>query len=250
LKRREFIKGAAAAAASAVLAGGGSALAMGEKSAFAAASLKYDGRWNLRPSALRRLMFEVGRRTAIAAAFEPGEASLMSPALFDFPFLHWSGDSAFPQFSEADVMRLRRYAGAGGTVLVDGSQETGGEFIRDVGRELSRAFPSQPAADLPEDHTVYKSFYMLRGAPGRLQRGDRLTAVVMDGRAAVIISPNDMGGAWARDSLGNWEFMVEGGDARRELAFRMGINIVMYAMCVDYKDDHVHIPFILKRRKR
>ena len=34
-----------------------------------------------------------------------------------------------------------------------------------------------------------------------------------------------------------------------EMAARWGINIVMYAMCLDYKADQVHIPFILKRRQ-
>ena len=43
--------------------------------------------------------------------------------------------------------------------------------------------------------------------------------------------------------------MVPGGSPQRELSFRMGINLVMYALCVNYKADQVHIPFILKRRK-
>ena len=35
----------------------------------------------------------------------------------------------------------------------------------------------------------------------------------------------------------------------RELAFRLGVNLVMYAMCLDYKDDAVHIKSILKKRQ-
>ena len=34
-----------------------------------------------------------------------------------------------------------------------------------------------------------------------------------------------------------------------ETAVRWGINAVMYALCLDYKSDQVHIPFILKRRR-
>ena len=40
-----------------------------------------------------------------------------------------------------------------------------------------------------------------------------------------------------------------GGENQREMAFRLGINLVMYALCVNYKADQVHVPFILKRRK-
>ena len=30
---------------------------------------------------------------------------------------------------------------------------------------------------------------------------------------------------------------------------RLGVNIAMYALCLDYKEDQVHIPFIMKRRR-
>ena len=40
-----------------------------------------------------------------------------------------------------------------------------------------------------------------------------------------------------------------GGDTVREMTFRLGINVLMYALCLDYKEDQVHIPFILKRRQ-
>jgi hypothetical protein len=33
------------------------------------------------------------------------------------------------------------------------------------------------------------------------------------------------------------------------MSLRLGLNIVMYALCLDYKEDQVHVPFILKRRK-
>jgi hypothetical protein len=27
------------------------------------------------------------------------------------------------------------------------------------------------------------------------------------------------------------------------------VNLAMYALCLDYKEDQVHIPFIMKRRR-
>ena len=35
----------------------------------------------------------------------------------------------------------------------------------------------------------------------------------------------------------------------REYALRVGVNAFMYTLCLDYKQDQVHIPFILKRRR-
>ena len=36
--------------------------------------------------------------------------------------------------------------------------------------------------------------------------------------------------------------MVPGGERQREMAFRTGVNIVMYALTGNYKADQVHVP--------
>ena len=60
---------------------------------------------------------------------------------------------------------------------------------------------------------------------------------------------HDLAGALSRDNLGSYSFPVTpGGDAQREQAFRFAVNLVMYALCLDYKDDQVHAPFIMRRR--
>ena len=38
-----------------------------------------------------------------------------------------------------------------------------------------------------------------------------------------------------------------GGDEQREMAYRFGINVVMYALTGNYKADQVHVPAILER---
>ncbi len=40
---------------------------------------------------------------------------------------------------------------------------------------------------------------------------------------------------------------VPGGDRQRELAYRFGVNLVMYALTGNYKSDQVHVPAILER---
>jgi len=73
---------------------------------------------------------------------------------------------------------------------------------------------------------------------------------LLPGRLAAVYSANDLVGAFARDSLGTWELeVVPGGELQREKAIRLGVNLAMYAMCLDYKEDQVHIPFIMKRRR-
>jgi hypothetical protein len=41
--------------------------------------------------------------------------------------------------------------------------------------------------------------------------------------------------------------VIPGNDRQRELAFRTGINIVMYSLTGNYKADQVHIPALLER---
>ena len=41
--------------------------------------------------------------------------------------------------------------------------------------------------------------------------------------------------------------VVPGGEHQREIAYRFGVNLVMYALTGNYKSDQVHVPFILER---
>ena len=109
----------------------------------------------------------------------------------------------------------------------------------------------QQVALVPREHVIWKSFYLLEHAEGRTVESPDLWGVVSEGRLAAVMTVNDLGGALARDNFGLYMHeVVPGGDAQRERAFRLGINAVMYALCLDYKADQVHIPFILKKRRR
>ena len=54
----------------------------------------------------------------------------------------------------------------------------------------------------------------------------------------------------ARDGFGRWEYsVVPGDDEQRELCFRFAVNLVMYALCLDYKTEQAHIDFIMRTRR-
>ena len=130
----------------------------------------------------------------------------------------------------------------------DGRAE--GPFHASARRLAGRLLPERPLAPLPETHTLFKSFYLVKRAVGRVAVTPRWEGASRDGRLLILYSENDLGGAWQRDSLGQWTHSVyPEGERQREVAFRWGVNIVMYALCLDYKSDQVHIPFILRRRR-
>ena len=226
------------------------AAGIGEGSLLDMASIVYGGgNWQPRPTGLRRLAWEVRKRTSIETALEPGSLRLSSPRLFDKPMLVLAGDRAFPRWPEADVSRLRRWIVYGGFLLIDDESDNDDAFDESVRRELTRALPGAALASVGSDHVLYRTFYLLSGPAGRRGGPDRVLGIERDGRLAVVYARQDLAGAWARDNFGNWEHeVVPGGEAQRERAFRFGVNIAMYALCLAYKTDQVHVPFLLQRR--
>jgi len=55
--------------------------------------------------------------------------------------------------------------------------------------------------------------------------------------------------ALAQSATGLWSVpVVPGGEVQRERAIRLAVNIAMYVLCSNYKDDQVHAPFLMRRR--
>lgn len=247
ISRRHLLLGSAALAP--LL--GGRALAFGEKSRFIPAVARHGGRWDARLSGLRRIAWELQRRTSVEVVPDARPLPLSSPDLFEYPFLYLGSDGPLPPLSPAEVENLRRYLTFGGFLLADANDGSEGSgFDSSFRRELERVLPSSPLQPLPAEHVVFKSFFLLDSAPGRLLNKPHLSAAQLGKRAAVIYSQNDLAGAWSRSELGDYEFDVTpGGEPQRELAIRVGLNLCMYALCLDYKDDAVHLPLILNKRR-
>jgi hypothetical protein len=248
LTRRAFLRAAAATVAGLALPG--RARGFGDTARLEVGQIQHGGRWNPRPTALRRLGWELARRTSIETANDAVPVRLDRPGLHRHPMLYLAGDGPVPPFSEPERAALRRHLQYGGFLLVDAADASDGTgFDASIRRELARVLPASPLQPIPREHVVYKSFYLLDHQGGRILLKPWLEAQALDGRLAVVYSQNDLGGAWARSELGDWEYpCTPGGEAQRETAFRLGVNLAMYALCTDYKDDAVHLPFILKRR--
>ena len=86
-----------------------------------------------------------------------------------------------------------------------------------------------------------------RFAGGRVWVEDRAGGV-NDGVSSVVIGANDWAAAWALDEFGRpVAAVVPGGERQREMAYRFGVNLVMYTLTGNYKADQVHVPAILER---
>ena len=251
ITRRGFVAGAAAALA--LAAASRRARAIGPGSRFRFGQLQLGSAKPPRPAALKRLAWEIDKRTSIDIDLEPALVTPTSDTLHETPFLYLAGERDFELPSAAGIEALRRYLTYGGFLLIDSAEGTAdGAFDGSVRKLIAAIYP-QPAKTLEvvaPDHVVYKSFYLLDKPLGRLAISPAMEGIVREDRLVATYVANDMGGAWARDDFGNYDFPCDpGGDRQRELSFRMGVNLVMYALCLDYKADQVHVPFIMKRRR-
>jgi hypothetical protein len=163
-----------------------------------------------------------------------------------------AGRYEFDPFSQEEIETLRRFLTYGGFLLIDDALgQQGYGFDKAVRREMQRIFPGNDFKRLPSGHAALRSYYLLRRIGGVRIASPNLEGINVGPSTPVIYCQNDLGGAWERDQVGKWtNACTPGGEAQRKDAFHLGINIILYAMTENYKDDLIHVPFIRKRLTR
>jgi hypothetical protein len=180
-----------------------------------------------------------------------------------FPLVYWPVLDGAAVPTPATLAKMDAYMKNGGTIFFDlrddamGLESLSGAATgaTDALRRILAKLDIPPLEPVPENHVLTKAFYLMRDFPGRYARGqlwvertDATTTNNVDGVSSIIIGSNDYAAAWALDDNSNPLYaVIPGNDRQRELAFRTGINVVMYALTGNYKADQVHIPALLER---
>jgi hypothetical protein len=197
----------------------------------------------------------VNRRTA-ATLVEPDPVEPGKTDLSFYPLLYWPITPDAQPLSPAAAAALNDYMSRGGIILIDTRDSgSGAGFAPGTDSALRRAAQGlviPPLAPLTTEHVLARAFYLLQDFPGRytgdtvwVQRDQDRTN---DSVSPVIIGGNDWAAAWAVDADGRNPYAVMPGGARqRTIAYRFGVNLVMYALTGNYKGDQVHVPAILQR---
>ena len=197
----------------------------------------------------------VNRRTA-ATLVEPDAVVPGETDLSFYPLLYWPITADAQPLAPAAAAALNDYMGRGGIILIDTRDSGSGEgFSPGTGTALqhvAQGLVIPPLAPLTTEHVLARAFYLLQDFPGRFT-GDTVWVQRDQDRAndsvsPVIIGGNDWAAAWAVDQSGRNPYaVIPGGARQRTIAYRFGVNLVMYALTGNYKGDQVHVPAILER---
>jgi len=196
----------------------------------------------------------VNRRTAASladpSAIVPGQDDLSF-----YPLLYWPV-TANAALSPTAITALNDYTSRGGIILIDtrdgGSGAGFAPGAEAALRRVAQGLAVPPLTPLSSDHVLARSFYLLQEFPGRFA-GDTVWVQrdqdrSNDSVSPVIIGGHDWAAAWAVDGAGRNPYAtIPGGTRQRTLAYRFGVNLVMYALTGNYKGDQVHVPAILER---
>jgi hypothetical protein len=213
------------------------------------------------------------RFIAFKTSLEPAEPIGIDPAkdeLVFYPVIYWPMTPSATPPSQAAIGKLDAYMRNGGTVIFDtrdafATPSGGGQLTPETAalRTVLGTLDVPALEPVPADHVITKSFFLLERFVGRYANGQTwiealppTTAEQEQDRPArsgdrvspIIITSNDLAGAWAVDNEGNGRYPLVPNEARqRDFAFRAGVNIVMYALTGNYKADQVHVPDLLER---
>lgn len=204
-----------------------------------------------RLSASERWGQELTRRTSAPARLVTQTVSAAERAALEQPFLLWAGAKGIEPLTRPERRNLATFLRMGGVLLVDDTEPGDGAFGRSVRRQLREILPVTAPVKIDPSHVLFKSFYMLERPVGRVAGPPYLEAIVRGGMAQVIFASHDLTGALASDAAGGWALpVVPGGARQREQAIRLLVNIAMYVLCSDYKDDQVHARWLMRRSSR
>ncbi len=211
---------------------------------------------------LASLSRELSRRTtvspALPVAIDPAEDDLSV-----YPVIYWPvepGDETLPDEAFANIENFMRL---GGLVIFDTRDEEralpGQETPEAVAlRKILTRMNIPPLVQLPEDHVLTRSYYLIPDLRGRTEIEPVWVArsqAINDGVTPLIIGGRDWIGAWARDGVGTpvrpmLPSARTAGERAREFALRAGINMAMVAFTGNYKTDQVHTGILLRRLGR
>jgi len=206
-------------------------------------------------SELTRILRE---RTSVEAGAPIG-INISKDDISFYPIIYWPIVPNNNILSDLTIKKIQLYMKNGGLIVFDTRDQSPNNVIsKNISeeqiylRKILKSLDLPALIEVPNNHVLRRSFYLLDELPGRYTGGSVWVEATAknsrDGVSSIIIGGNNWAAAWAKDNTNKPIFtVIPGGEKQREFSYRFGVNLVMYSMTGNYKADQVHIKSILKR---
>jgi hypothetical protein len=171
----------------------------------------------------QELMRLVSRASTIKVQQEK-KVRLTDPELFETPFLFMNGHNDFV-LSPQELEALRKYFSHGGFLFVSGCC-TNPNFPKGARREFARLFPTEKVKELPYDHPIYRSFYLVTRVRSLHENKDiHLEGLFYEGNLVMVLCEDGLCCAFSMASRCN-----QGKGVSPEDGQKLALNIAVYAL--------------------
>lgn len=196
-------------------------------SKFRIARLKYSGGgdWYNDPSAEVNMMNYLKKNTTLSADESKFySVDVASDEIFNYPFIIITGHGNI-ELSPQEAVRLRKYCETGGFLYADDDYGMDTAFRR----EIRKVFPDEEMKEIAFSHKIYNSHYSFPNGLPKIHDHDGKPpqgfGIYRNGRLCVYYT-------YETNITDGWADTKEHDDPpeKREEAFRMGTNIIVYAL--------------------
>lgn len=189
------------------------------------AKVKYQGGgdWYANKTSLPNLIAYSNQMIKLGISPTPETVELASTSIFRYPFIHLTGHGNV-SFTNDEIQNLRTYLIGGGFLHIDDN------YGLDVSirREMKKVFPELSFVELPFSHPIYHQKFDFSAGLPKIHEHDGKPAqgfgLIYKGRLLCFYSyETDLGNGWEDPETYNDP------QEKRELALKMGANILQYA---------------------
>ena len=171
----------------------------------------------------QELMKLVSRASTIKVQQEK-KVHFTDPDLFETPFLFMNGHSDFVLSAE-ELVAMRKYFEHGGFLFVSGCC-TNPKFPTAARREFARIFQNETVRELPYDHPIYRSFYLITGVRSLHENKDiHLEGLFYQGSLVMVMCEDGLCCAFSMENRCN-----QGKGVSPEDGQKLALNIAIYSL--------------------
>ncbi len=186
--------------------------------------IRYEGGdWYNDPEALTRLAFYINSHTEISMDTAETVLRIDDKRIFNYPFLFITGHGDFI-YNEKDIEHIKTYLNQGGFIYIDDDFGFNRAIMRFIG-DLSKNGTPEKVYD---DNQIFNSYYKLDQMPKIHEHyagNPESYALYINDKIALFYTFNtNISDGWSTPELHNDPV------AKKEDAYKMGVNIIYYAL--------------------